>query len=223
MPQLDALIQAAGVHDVLEARLCLDAGADLVGIPLRLPVNQEDLSEAEAAGISRALPGKICLITYLDTPAEIVSFTNELQVSWLQLHGDVDPAILPHVRTALPEVTVIKSLIVGRDPVDRLESLLEACSPFVDAFITDTYNPETGAEGATGLAHDWDVSRYLIKQSKRPVILAGGLNAENVAAAIRTTGARAVDAHTSLEDASGRKTADRVAAFVRAAHGAFSR
>lgn len=221
MAQLDGLIQAAGVHDLAEAQICLEAGADLVGIPLRLPVNEEDLSEEEAAQISRALPGNCCLITYLDTPSEIVAFTKQLGVSWLQLHGDVDPAILPAVREALPGVILIKSLIVGRDPVEGLVRLIDECTPSVDAFITDTYNPETGAEGATGLAHDWAVSRHLVEHSRRPVILAGGLTAHNVAAAIRATGVRAVDAHTSLEDASGRKTAQHVAAFVEASRRAF--
>ncbi len=217
MAQLDGLIQVAGVQDLAEARTCLNAGADLIGIPLRLPVNAEDLSEAEAASISRQLPGKCCLITYLDEPDEIAAFVRELEVSFLQLHGDIDPAILPHVRQALPGVILIKSLIVGRDPVARLEQVIAQCAPAVHAFITDSFNPETGAEGATGLLHDWSVSRHLIQTSPCPVILAGGLNAGNVAAAIRATGARAVDSHTGVEDASGRKTASLVGAFVRAA------
>lgn len=214
MAQLDGLIQVAGVHDLAEARLCLDAGATLIGLPLRLPVNAEDLTEAEAAAVSRALPGKCCLITYLNEPREIVPFVRELGVSFLQLHGDIDPAVLPYLRTDLPETVVIKSLIIGRDPVPKLEQTITRCAEAVDAFITDSYDPETGAEGATGREHDWSISRHLINHSQRPIILAGGLNHRNVAAAIMATGARAVDAHTGVENAAGRKTADLVEAFV---------
>jgi phosphoribosylanthranilate isomerase len=51
-------------------------------------------------------------------------------------------------------------------------------------FITDTFDPSTGASGATGKTHDWDISKSLVQLSPKPVILAGGLNAENVYEAI---------------------------------------
>jgi phosphoribosylanthranilate isomerase len=72
---------------------------------------------------------------------------------------------------------VIKSLVIGMRDDKELEAMLNELSPFVDAFITDTFDPKTGASGATGKTHDWRVSRRLVELADRPVMLAGGTNA----------------------------------------------
>jgi phosphoribosylanthranilate isomerase len=225
MPDLplfpSGLIQIAGVHDLDEARALLAAGTDIVGLPLRLSVNAEDISEAKAADLSRTFPGSCCLITYLDTVEEIVSFTRFLAVDYVQLHGTVDPAILPVLRKQLPSVKFIKSLVVGSMPKDELHAIMNAYSPYVWAFITDTYDPSTGAEGATGLTHDWKISRDLVKASQRPVILAGGLHPDNVSEAILTVRPHGVDVHTGVENASGKKDSKLVQDFIKRAKAAF--
>jgi phosphoribosylanthranilate isomerase len=92
----------------------------------------------------------------------------------------------------------------------------------VDAFITDTFDPVGGASGATGRTYDWQVCRRLVERSPRPVVLAGGLTADNVADAIREVGPAGVDGHTGVEDAAGRKCADKVRRFGDAARAAFA-
>ena len=111
----------------------------------------------------------------------------------------------------------MKSLVVGRTPLSDLEADVERLSPFVDAFIADTFDPATGASGATGRTHDWSVSRRLVELSRRPVILAGGLTPDNVAEAIRPAG---VDSHTGVEDSAGRKDREKVSRFVAEAKNA---
>ncbi len=93
----------------------------------------------------------------------------------------------------------------------------------MDAFITDTFDPATGASGATGKTHEWGISRELRALSPKPLILAGGLNPENVREAIETVRPAAVDAHTGVEDAEGRKDPAKVRAFVAAAREGFRR
>jgi len=99
---------------------------------------------------------------------------------------------------------------------------MAACMPFVDAFLTDTFDPQSGRSGATGKIHDWEVSRRLAEISPRPLILAGGLNPGNVREAIRRVQPAGVDAHTGLEGPAGRKDAARVAAFVAEARAGFA-
>ena len=217
------LIQIAGVHDMEEAEMLLHAGVDLIGIPLRLTVHQEDLSEAQAAGLSRKLPGKCCLITYLSEVDEICEFTRQLAVEFVQLHGPVDPEIMPQLRQRLPYVRFIKSLVIGKGSFSDLVISCRQFSPHVWAFITDTYDPATGAEGATGHTHDWSLSRQLVMSTRRPVILAGGLNASNVGDAVMTCRPGGVDVHTGVEGANGRKDPSMVAAFVKASRSAFKR
>jgi len=215
------LIQVAGVHDLTEAELLLNAGVNMIGLPLRLTVNEEDLSEESATRLSRTLPGKCCLITYLNEISYITEFTRELAVDYVQLHGDVDPGIMPELVKQLPNVRFIKSLVIGKCDLSELKTVAEQFSPYVWSFITDTYNPETGAEGATGMTHDWNASRELVGCAKRPIILAGGLNPSNVAQAICSVKPTGVDVHTGVEGQDGRKNLHSVTAFVSSSKAAF--
>ncbi len=215
------LIQIAGVRSPREAEMLRQRGVDLLGIPLRLTVNEPDMSEAEASRLSQSLPGRCCLITYLNEERELVSLTRYLMVDVVQLHGDIDPALLPHLHRELPSVRWIKSLVIGRSEERALHKAMAAFSDHVWAFITDTYDPVTGAEGATGQTHDWAVSKRIVQASSRPVILAGGLNPSNVREAILRVRPAGVDVHTGVENASGDKDPQRVGAFVREARRGF--
>ena len=112
---------------------------------------------------------------------------------------------------------MIKSLVVRRDNADALVGAVAEFAPHVDAFITDTFDPATGASGATGRTHDWAVSARLVAVSPLPVILAGGINPSNVAAAVARVRPAGVDVHTGVEGPDGRKRRDLVEAFVATA------
>ncbi|MFC7622702.1 phosphoribosylanthranilate isomerase [Microlunatus sp. GCM10028923] len=219
------LIQVAGVIDATEAELLVDCGVDWLGFPLRLPVNQEDLSEDEAAEVMAGIrpPGRGVLITYEVEAGEISAFCRKLGTRTVQLHAEVAPGELRTLKRNDPELTVLKSLVVRGDNDAALARTVEQTAEWVDLYITDTFNPATGAEGATGLVHDWAVSAELVRSSPRPVMLAGGLTPDNVAAAIDQVGPAAVDAHTGLEDATGRKDRELVRRFVERARAAFAR
>jgi len=217
------LIQVAGVRDRAEAALLQECGIRYLGFPLRLPVNREDLTEAEAAAIIRSLrpPVRGVLITYLDRAEAIAHFCRTLGASMVQLHGDISTGELTRLRELEPGLTIVKSLVVGRHPVALLERLTVELGPLVNGFLTDTYAPETGASGATGRTHDWSVSRRIVELSPRPVILAGGLTPANVREAIAAVRPAGVDVHTGVEDASGRKDRAKVLAFVAEAGAGF--
>lgn len=217
-------IQVAGVIDREEAQLLMDCGVGYLGFPLRLPVNREDLSEAEAAAIIRSLrpPHYGIAITYQDDAQDIAMFMDYLGTGFVQLHGDIHYDQLARLKSLRPDLQVIKSLVVGRHGPAALAAMVHDLSPVVDAFITDTFDPGTGASGATGRTHDWRVSRDLAALSPRPVILAGGLDTDNVHEAILAVRPAGVDTHTGVEDASGRKDRRKVMQFVAQARAAFA-
>jgi phosphoribosylanthranilate isomerase len=219
------IIQIAGIVDQQEAEMLIACGVDWLGFPLRLTVHKEDLLETEAARIIKSLrpPHAGVLITYLKKADEIVALCHSLGAQKVQLHGDIASAQLKAVKALDPDLFVIKSLIFRNNNHNELETEVYSLSLYVDAFITDTYDPETGACGATGKTHDWHVSRELVQLSPRPVILAGGLRPENVARAIREVQPAAVDAHTGVEGANGRKDLRLVRAFVEQARAAFAK
>ena len=216
---MSPFIQIAGVRGAKEALMLAREGVTHVGFPLRLPVHAEDTTESEAADMISLLPPKTTpvLITYLSDAQEIRRFAAALRVRAVQLHGDVPAGQCARLREIAPELTVIKSLVVREGNAAALLREAEALAPWVDLFITDTFDSATGASGATGRTHDWAVSRMLVERAGRPLILAGGLHPGNVAEAVRAVRPAGVDAHTGVEDARGDKDPAKVREFVRIA------
>ncbi len=210
------LIQIAGIMDKEEAIMLMEYGTDYLGFPLRLPVNKEDTTEEEAAEIIKIIkpPHKGVLITYLDKAEEIIEFCDFLGVNIVQLHGRISREELEKTKDMRPGLEVIKSLVVAKDNYSALEEMVKTLSPWIDAYITDTFDPVTGAEGATGKTHDWSISRRIVEISPRPVIIAGGLNPGNVKKAIKEIKPAGVDVHTGIEGKNGRKEEELVRSFI---------
>lgn len=197
--------------------MLVEEGVTHVGFPLRLPVNAEDTTEAAARDIIAAIQPEVAcvLITYMDDCVEILEFMDFLSVNIVQLHGDVSLATLIELRRGRPSIEIIKSLVVREDNEAQLMEDVQTLSPYVDWFITDTFDPSTGATGATGKTHDWSVSERLIHKSPKPIIMAGGLNHLNVNKAVAALQPAGIDAHTGLEDDAGIKDRQKVREFVR--------
>ncbi|MCX4699290.1 phosphoribosylanthranilate isomerase [Streptomyces sp. NBC_01373] len=223
MTTVNKLVQVAGIIDAAEADMVIGEGADWIGFALRLPSGKDDIAEQDAAVIIKGLeaPHAGVLISYLTDAEEVSEFCRELGVVAVQLHGDVATEELRRLKEIRPELFVLKSLVVKEDNADELLKLVDETHPYVDMYITDTFDPRTGAKGATGLTHDWSVSAELVRRSPKPLMMAGGLNPENVGDAIRTVRPAAVDAHTGLEGPDGRKDRAKVAKFVTEARRAF--
>ncbi|MCX6152023.1 MAG: phosphoribosylanthranilate isomerase [Ignavibacteriales bacterium] len=221
---MKGLIQVAGIVDMAEAQMVMEIGVHYLGFPLRLTVNKEDTTEEEAVEIIKSIkyPHKSVLITYLNKAEEIIEFCNKLNVGVVQLHGKIKKEELEKVKAIKPEIEIIKSLVVRKNNYSELVKTIETLLPWTDAFITDTFDPSTGAEGATGKTHNWKISRKLVELSPKPVILAGGLNPNNVRQAILETNPAGVDVHTGVETKDGRKSYDLVKRFVEEAKIAFS-
>ncbi|MDY0040886.1 MAG: phosphoribosylanthranilate isomerase [Desulforhabdus sp.] len=219
------IIQIAGIRDLAEAQMIAAAGVHQIGFPLRLSIHAEDISEKETAAIIACLPPHVAalLITYIEDAEEIRELSAALGVRRVQLHSQPSAASVARLRRIDPQMVVIKSLIVREENLSDLLADLHAYSPFVDAFITDTYDPVTGASGATGKIHNWDISRGIVEVSRRPVILAGGLNPGNVRDAIMQVRPAGVDVHTGVEGSDGRKDERLVKSFVAEAKAAFTR
>jgi len=222
-PTQKRIIQIAGIIDEDEAKMVLDAGATHLGFPFRLDFNKEDLSEEYAAELIKNLKisDKAVLITYLDKSDEIIGLANFLGCKTVQLHGPISLRELEKLRNDAPQLGIWKSLVVKNDNADELTQMVQFLENFVDAFITDTFNPETGASGATGKTHDWRVSKKITELSKKPVIIAGGLNPDNVFDAIIQIKTLGVDVHTGVENPDGKKDLIKVKAFIDEANRGF--
>jgi len=213
-------VQIAGVSTLEEALATAEAGADALGFTVRLPHGMHDgLTEAKARGIVAALPPFVAsvAISYVETPRQAVELCRYLGVSTLQLHGPFPTQELPLIRAGLPHLKLIRAVhVTGPEALAQARSLAR----HVDALILDTFDPASGRHGATGKTHDWGLSRQIVSEVRVPVILAGGLTPDNVAAAIAAVQPWGVDVHTGVENPDGTRNLDKVRAFVARAKGA---
>jgi phosphoribosylanthranilate isomerase len=132
------------------------------------------------------------------------------------------------IKKELGEIKLLQAIPVGlpgrSDHIDSLGLALEY-QDVADIFILDTYAGDysegstevPGMIGITGKVHDWAVSRKIVEQCKKPVILAGGLNPDNVSAAIKAVQPWGVDSCTGTDMCRGKKDLAKVEAFVKAA------
>lgn len=219
------IIQVAGAHDGDEAALICRAGVNMIGFPQRLDFHRPDCSERAVAEIVSGLPAQVVpvVICYCSTARETDELMRITNTNAVQLHGDIALDEIARLRELRPDAYLIKSLVIGMHRSDaELAQMISAAGDYVDSFITDTFDPATGASGATGKTHDWSISASLVRHSPRPVILAGGLNADNVAQAIRAVRPAGVDVHTGVEGADGRKDPAMLRRFVENAVEAFA-
>jgi phosphoribosylanthranilate isomerase len=217
-------IQVAGIIDRQECDLLIESGINYLGFPLRLPVNKEDLSEEEAGKIIKSLvpPHYGIVISYPSTADESIELCDNLGSQIIQLHGAIEIDELHKLKLLRPNLTIIKSLVISENNADNLIDQLSRMDKYVDAYITDTFDPQSGASGATGKTHDWNISKKIITASQKPVILAGGLNPSNVYEAILSVKPAGVDVHTGIENSSGRKDRSLLLKFISEAKNAFS-
>jgi phosphoribosylanthranilate isomerase len=214
------LVQLYGVTTVDDARCCVDAGADHVGLVVREGHDTWDEIELEAAlrilaDLEHRVRRVVCtLATELDW-AHATARATRPDLLHLARATHFDPSELTELRaaTGLPLMCTVP--VVGPESVD----LARSYAPVADYLLLDSIHPTSGVVGATGLTHDWSLSAQIVREVQTPVILAGGLGPDNVAAAVRQVRPAGVDSetNTSRPDERRRKDPDRVQRFVRRA------
>jgi phosphoribosylanthranilate isomerase len=175
-----------------------------------------------AAAILAGLPPSVAAVgLFVDRPAgEVADLARRLGLRIVQLHGDEPPGDL----RVLHEFFVVRAFRLGDAPsVATMASYLDDCRALgrlPDAVLVDAFVP--GQAGGTGRPIDRDALESLTALSRSsslpPLILAGGLTPENLAARLVLLGVRPwmVDVASGVESAPGRKDPARVAAFVHA-------
>lgn len=177
-----------------------------------------------ARAIAQAVKGRATSValTVDNDLSAIVAMVEAVQPDILHLcglSGSLLPSAVQALRARLQrEVAIMQAISVGGP--EAIETA-RAYQDSVDYLILDTQAPDIAGIGASGKTHDWGVSRAIVAQSRIPVILAGGLSPENVAAAIQAVQPWGVDSltHTNrpLPGGGFRKDLERVRQFVAAA------
>jgi len=209
-------LKICGVTRVADAVACALAGANWIGLNFH-PGSPRRVDQATATAIIAALPAGVEAVgVFVDRPpAEVAEVAARLGLRIVQLHGQEPPEDL----LALAHLDIVRAYRLGdAAAVARMASDLEACRSLgrpPDAVLVDACVP--GQAGGTGQSIAVDLLAALPPLPR--LILAGGLNPDNVAERIATVRPWMVDVASGVETSPGCKDPARVAAFLSAARG----
>ncbi len=206
----DAKICGITTPEALDA--AIEGGARFVGF-VTYPKSPRFLTLDKLAALASRASGRVetVLVTVAADDGHLAAAVDVARPDWIQLHGGEPPGRVAEARQ-FARRGVIKALGVG-SPEDLIAA--SAYEPVADMLLFDARAPSAAAQpGGNALAFDWGL---LANQSfKRPWLLAGGLNPQNVREAIRVSGADLVDVSSGVESAPGVKDPALIAQFLAA-------
>jgi len=196
-------VKICGITSITDALNAANAGADALGFVF-YPKSSRFVTPEQAADICAALPPFIKTVgLFLNADARQVQETlNAVSLDLLQFHGNESPSFCRSF-----DRPYIKAL-----GTDGLENFASHADQYHDALAILVDSHVLGKAGGTGQTFDW---KLLPKNYSKPIILAGGLNPENIAEAIRETSVYAVDLSSGVESSPGIKSKAKIDALMR--------
>lgn len=200
-------VKVCGIMSEDELISAVMAGADALGFVVEIEDSRHSLSAGEAADLISKVPvytKSVAVIAPRDVNSA-VQLAEKTRADVLQLHGKMAPRDLAELKSR------VHQKLVAALAADAGVAEAKRYGMVADAILLDSM--VDGKLGGTGKVHDWDLSREIVRNLRLPVILAGGLNPENVAQAIEKVRPYAVDVSSGLESA-GKKDPEKIKSFV---------
>ncbi len=215
------------ISSVDEARMAIAAGANALGLVSQMPSGPGVISEDLIAHIAQAVAEMATavptatdtfLLTCQQDAQAIVAQHRVCRTSVIQLVDSVGTDQLQRLRDALPGAKLVQVIhVTGSESVNQAQ----AVAPWVDAVLLDSGNQKLPVKelGGTGRTHDWALSRQIVQtvqnEAGKPVWLAGGLNAANIAQAVHQVQPYGLDLCSSVRT-HGALDASKLAALFTA-------
>lgn len=204
------------IQSVAEAELAIAAGASLIGLVGAMPSGPGPISDDQIAEICRwAPPGVETVLLSSETTADgLTAHAARCQPSVLQIVDDPDPDAYAALRAARPSLKLMQVIHVEDDTAIPQA---QTAAAYVDAILLDSGRPSAAIKqlGGTGRTHDWAISARLVAAVNKPVFLAGGLDAGNVAEAARQVRPYGLDLCSKVRS-DDRLDAEKLRAFFAA-------
>ncbi len=200
-------VKICGITSEEDALLAVAMGADAVGF-IFAPSSRQ-IAAVRAGDIAKRLPPEVLTVgVFRDAaPARVIDMTHKAGLKAAQLHGAETVDQVHEVRASIPHV--IKAFPAGSSQLKKLDDY------WCDAVLVDSPKPGSGE------TFDWSLAQQAAYRSQR-MILAGGLNPDNVAEAIATVRPWGVDVASGVESSPGNKDPRLIRAFIANAHKAFA-
>ena len=208
-------VKLCGLNTPEAMDAAVSAGADMIGLNF-YPPSPRAVTTEEGARLAQRAGARVRKAGLLVNPDDelLIRVTQSVPLDLLQLHGEIPAERVAEIRArfGLPVMLAL--------PIAREEDF-EAVAPFepvADLFLFDAKPPKTMKDalpGGNAISFDWQLLAG--RSFRRPWMLAGGLTTDNVAQAVEISGAKAVDTASGVEEAPGKKSVEKIKAFVEAA------
>ncbi|MEN4919367.1 phosphoribosylanthranilate isomerase [Achromobacter spanius] len=209
-------IKICGLTREQDVDAAISAGVDAIGFVF-YSKSRRCLTPTRAAQLRRRVPAFVDVVALFVNPAqdEVQAVLDQVGPELLQFHGDETP-----LECARYGRRFLRAFRVGAPGMDTAESLASSCRAYGEAagWLFDSYSAGYGGSG-----HGFDyalLDDVRADPMSRPLILSGGLNAENVGGAVQLVRPWAVDVSSGVEVEQGIKSSDKISFFVAAAHDA---
>ncbi len=217
-------VKICGITNLADASAAVEAGADLLGFNF-YPPSPRSISPEKCVEITSSITSKFpatCLIgVFVNMPVEQIKFIMDTcSLDYAQLHGDETPETLESLQgkaykafRGIPHSKILNQF--------TLKGIGNTPAFLIDASVQGLY-------GGSGVTADWQSAAQLARKypgnpgTCTGMLLAGGLNPENVAAAVEKVKPWGVDTASGVESAPGRKDAQKMKAFIEAVRAASS-
>ncbi|MBD1805728.1 phosphoribosylanthranilate isomerase [Microcoleus sp. FACHB-SPT15] len=174
------------IGSVEEAKLAIHYGAAALGLVSEMPSGPGVISEGLIAQVAASVPPTVSsfLLTSKVEPLAIIAQQRRLGVNTIQICDQLELSKYEDLRQALPGIAIIQVIhVTGSESIEEAV----AVAPHVHGILLDSGDQSLVIKelGGTGRIHDWEISRRIRERVDVPIFLAGGLNPDNVIAAIR--------------------------------------
>ena len=214
------IVQIYSMISVADAVATAEAGADLIGVVIAEPgvVAEAISAETARAALAAIRPrARGVALSLSDDRDEICAMVDAVRPDVLHIVArEIEPEDCAWIRTRIAPVMLLRAIAVRAGETLTEADAHQECA---DYLMLDSGAKNIPSLGATGETHDWSVSKTIVERSRIPVILAGGLSADNVGNAIAAVKPWGVDSftHTDVPGQRGKKDPARVRAFIAAA------
>jgi phosphoribosylanthranilate isomerase len=211
------IVQIYEIGDAIEAKDVAAAGVDHVGVLVGNGEFPREIKIADAKNILVAIPlnCRKVVLTLSRNLNFIEKIVRELDPDILHLATvpeTLSPQDVKQLKSIFPQLKVMRSIpVTGEQSIDMAKQY----SAVADFLLLDSHKKKDNQVGATGLTHDWSISKRIVELVRIPIILAGGLGPENVAEAIRIVRPAGVDSKTKTDKhGEHKKDIEKVKLFV---------
>ena len=207
-------VKICGIKNIEDALKAVEYGADAIGLLVGQEHTSNDfISVEQAKGIVNKMPPFVStvLVTHIIEVTEIIKMIKEIGVSTVQLHSDIGIEEIKTIKNNCPNIKIIKLIhIIDEQSIEKVK-LFECIA---DAILLDTINFATNQVGGTGKTHDWEIDRKIVEETAAKIIVAGGLNKDNVKDAIIKINPFGVDVNSGVQNEKGFKDYDKLKKFI---------